>query len=502
MKTKIKIFSFFILLLILHTTSQNIISIPFTFQVPTSPQYKKLSDNIGYFFENYNPLFFINIGEKFKIRASFSDTNNNVYILNKILNECYSTYIYNQSSTYNEYTDITPSIKTTTYFISGGVFANETIKLYNNFYSDSKNYNEPNFVIEDINMQNKKNIETGECPIYYLGLKNDELLQFDLSFIKQLNEKNIIKNYIWNFYFYDKNSSSKYDGSLILGDVPHNYYSKLFNKDNYITNYMSIQKNQYSFSPYGIKLDKIYYLLGGKLKNFTNIQTSFNIESYLMIGTYEYQDEIESDYFNKYIRNKTCKLVQFVYSSETYDSYICNKTIMTEKELSKFPELIFQSSDYNNKTFIFDYKDLFTEYMDYYVFNIFFCNYDYPLFEDENIVWSIGLLFLKKYYLTFDSDSKILGLYDLKNDEKDKSSSDDKKSENIGNNSGMILTIILIIGISLIFIALIIFGVKLFLKTKKNIGTRKKRTDEVDDDDYEYLPENNEKGNNNSNTIN
>ena len=404
----------FILLFILHTTSPNIISIPFTIPVPT-PQYEELSDNIKFFFQNYNPLFIINIGEKFKIQARFDDTNNNVYLLNEIFNECHSTYIYNQSSTYKECTDIDHSVNTTSLFVIDSVYANETLKLFNNFYSDSNNYNEPNFVVEDVLMQIVKNISLGECPIYYLGLQIDEFRQFDLSFIKQLNEKNIIQNYIWNFYFYDKNNSSKYDGSLILGDVPHNYYSELFSEDNYITNYMSFQQDNFAFSPYGISLDKIYYLMDGELKNFKNIQTSFNIETYLIIGTYEYQNEIEIDFFSKYIQNEICQLIHFIYSYQNYDSYICKKNMMTENELLKFPELIFQSNDYNNKKFVFNYRDLFTEYMDYYVFNIFFYSYD-PDVVDENIVWNIGLLFLKKYHLTFDVDDKILGIYDLKNE--------------------------------------------------------------------------------------
>ena len=482
--------SFFILLFILHITSQSIISIPFSIPVPT-PQYQKLSDNINHFFANYNPYFFINIGENLKIRAIFDDKNNNVYIVNRIFNECDSTYIYNLSSTFKEYSNITPSINTTSFFVVGGVYANETLKLFNNFYKDSKNYNEPNFILKDVMMQIKKKVNPGECPIYYLGLKNEKLHEFDLSFIKQLNEKNIIKNYIWNFYFFDNNSNSKYNGSLILGDVPHNYYSESFSKENYFINNMSVLKEKYLFSPYGITLDKIYYSFNGKLKNFTKIQTSFNINSYLILGTYEYQNEIDYDFFIDYIEEEACELVSFLYLSKYYDSYICNKSKMTEKELSKFPELIFQSSGYNNKIFKFDYKDLFTEYMDYYVFNIFFHNYDYPAFQEENIVWNIGLLFMKKYYLTFDSDTKMLGLYDIKNDE-------DKEK----NNSGMILIIILIVGMSLIVITLIIFGVIFYLKKKNNIGQEKKRSDEIDDEDNERLTDNNQVGNNNSNAIN
>ena len=503
---EIKIFSLLILQIISHINLQNIISIPFNVKIP-SPQYEKLSDNIKNFYQNYNPLFFINIGEKFKIRARFDETNDNVYILNRIINECQSTYIYNQSSTFKEFINITPSSKTATFFVYGGVYANETLKLFNKFYLDSKDYNEPNFVFEDVIMQIKKDFEIGECPIYNLGLKNDNLRQFDLSFIKQLKEKNIIQNYIWNFYFYDKNTSSKYDGTLILGDTPHNYYSEYFNSNNYITNYMSIQVDERSFSRYGITLDKIYYLFNGELKNFNEKQTSFNINSYLIIGTYEYQCEILNDFFSKYIQNETCQIIPFVYSGQSYDSYICNKSKMTEKELSQFPELIFQSRNYNNKTFTFDYKDLFTEYIDYYVFNIYFLKYSvYSDFEYENIVWNFGLLFFKKYYLTFNSDTKILGVYDIQKDEsndknKDGERENEKKSENKENNSSIILKIILIIGISLIFINLIFFGVKMYLSKKKNAEPRKKRACEIDDD-YEYLPENNKEGNNNSNTIN
>ena len=69
------------------------------------------------------------------------------------------------------------------------------------------------------------------------------------------------------------------------------------------------------------------------------------------------------------------------------------------------------------------------------------------------------------------------------------------------SGNSRVLKIILIVGLSLIMVALIIFGVTIYLRAKKKTDERKKRLCEIDDD-YEYLPENNEKENNNGAIIN
>ena len=117
-----------------------------------------------------------------------------------------------------------------------------------------------------------------EFTIYYLGFKNDKLLQFGLSFKKQRKEKNIIQG-LFAIFFYDKNSSSKNGWSLILGESPYNYYSKLFKIGYYSIINIFTQKNKDLFSFYIIILDKIYYIFGGELKNLKQIETIFNINS-------------------------------------------------------------------------------------------------------------------------------------------------------------------------------------------------------------------------------
>ena len=111
----------------------------------------------------------------------------------------------------------------------------------------------------------------------------------------------------------------------------------------------------------------------------------------------------------------------------------------------------------------------------------------------NNKIWKLGQIFLKKYQMIFDYDSKTIGFYD-KNDNNIEitnryNNSTNTKKENI--KSSIVKNIIQY----LIFFIIILITFYLGMKIKES---RKKRANELKDDDFEYSSHNNINNNFNS----
>ena len=127
-----------------------------------------------------------------------------------------------------------------------------------------------------------------------------------------------------------------------------------------------------------------------------------------------------------------------------------------------------------NYTFEFNYMELFEEKNELYIFKIIFN-------PKNNFYWIFGKLWLAKYLMIFNQDSKTIGhYYYVGNIIKEKNGKDKINWVLLG-----------IIGILVLFI--IIFGSWMIYHYKKEI--KKKRINEIIDD-YDYIQENNDKQNN------
>ena len=117
--------------------------------------------------------------------------------------------------------------------------------------------------------------------------------------------------------------------------------------------------------------------------------------------------------------------------------------------------------------FEFDFKDIFQEIGNSLVFSIVFD-------EESPSHWVLGRIFFKKYQFVFDNDQRII-TYIKKN--KNKKEEDNKKDSN---------NIVIILKIMLIVVLLIGFGAGIILGKKLWDKNRKKRANELTDDDYDY----------------
>ena len=132
-----------------------------------------------------------------------------------------------------------------------------------------------------------------------------------------------------------------------------------------------------------------------------------------------------------------------------------------------------------------DSQDLFIKKFDnnFYFLVIFRQN------ADDNDDWILGEPFYKKYTFSFNLDARIVGFYDkIFPDEKN----NEEKIEN-SNESNNTVKIIFIIISCLILIALLMF-LSFYYGMKLKEG-RKKRANELKEDNYEYFPESDKENN-------
>ena len=287
------------------------------------------------------------------------------------------------------------------------------------------------------------------------------------TFPEILKKKHLAQSENYHFIYYsdnEKNFNGGYDAAILIGENPHEYNKDKYKEKNYVkTKALEMIKDL----GWIIEFTNYYFLKDGtkislNLTNFNNkIKGWFWFDLNFIIGTQDYLNSIKKNYFNNY--SKKCMSEKF---QKRYTVIWCDKDFDTKD----FPTLYFQNSEYN---YIFELtnKDLFEIRGDKKYFLIVFDSL-------SNYPWKLGKIFLKKYFFNFETDSKQIGFYNnLINDDPDNS---DKY------NSGFKIWLwflwsglIIIVGFGGFFIGNNI--------RKKN---RKKRANELDDEDYEYKQKN------------
>jgi len=281
------------------------------------------------------------------------------------------------------------------------------------------------------------------------------------NFIFELKKLGYINDYSWTVK-YIENDKNDLQGYLIIGDYPHLYDSQNYDEINIRTTLNNLAEKSWNLEFKNITINDT------PLTDYMTGIISFN--KACIIGTEEYKSKISYIYFNEYLGKNICFEDN---TNSHFFLYYCNANKFNKTDIDKFPALNFYHFQYNY-TFTFNGTDLFLESNGYYYFLIIFDRYDY-----RN--WYFGKLFLKKYQLIFNPDSKMISFYIDKNINND----EQKDKENILNhniNNNIVIIILIIIGI-ISFITGLIIG-SIIYKNKK-----KKNAKEMDDN--EYLFENN-----------
>ena len=365
-------------------------------------------------------------------------------------------------------------------------------------------YNSTNEKIEKISKIKVENIniifeeDKDELKYGIIGL-NYETSSKDVPYIvNELKKLNKINDYNWSFKFL-----SKTEGQLIISSLPHNYEKnhKYYSKNKY-TKILSSSAGDYSY-PWSIYFNQLYIKKNdNKLIASQITKCSLDPNLGFIIGNTKYKNLLLENYFNDLINNNICQLEKteltkynqtkiFYGTNGIYEFFTCNKNTF-ENYKKKFMPLFFDLPKYNY-TFNLNDDDLFMDLNDKYYFLVAFPE---NINESFYIHCFLGLPFYQKYRLVFNFDSKTIGFYnqfiidDNEEDEyKNKNENNRYKIINNANGKNYIKIIFEIIFCFLLFFVAYYVG-------KKLNEQRKKRANELNDDSYEYILQNNKDINN------
>jgi hypothetical protein len=297
------------------------------------------------------------------------------------------------------------------------------------------------------------------------------------NFIRQLYSKKAISTLMISIEYNLKGITEGFDGFIILGNYPHQLMPEKYREEDYISFY-SNQPNTMFITNFIISFDEISSINKDKTKFiFDNKRTILRLNSDLIMGTIEYLDFIENNFFKKYYELNICQK----YITKTNfisDFMIISCEINHEINFGEFPNLNFYMKS-DNLSFEFTYEDLFMNIKNKY----FFC----VIFETKNLVWHLGKPLLSKYTFVYNGEAKTIGFYKNKIINKNIIENNKEKAKFEINTGKIIIFCIAFF----IFIFLIIFIS--FLFGKKFNNNRKKFANELDDDNYEYNPKKNYK---------
>ena len=429
----------------------------------------------------------IDIGEpQYKIKAilSFDNPyfalipNKSFQKINNNINNSFEYYNFSKSNTFKNITCLNE------YFLESrnDIIAEEKFKIK---VFDYKNNINRDIILNNmkiiVGIDNKYNYKIFNLNIgFRIIIDNENNEKQNYNFIYQLKERKITNDYYWSIFFdvgkrengkflYNSEQLFNATGKLIIGDLPSIYEPNKFHKSQLLTIY-SFAKNL--VLTWAIDFNSIYYYNKiNKITKDTYTNVHININNYLIQAPNSYYFHIKNDFFNEYLSNNICE----IYSGNGFEAIFCHKSEkFNEVNLKEFPTLYMQNNELQY-IFEFNYLDLFLDEGDKYWFLITF-----PIFYEVE-EWFFGIIFLRKYNLIFNQDSKTISFYNPNLPlEDEKGNSPISINNNI--NIKTIIIIIIIILLSLISIGLGIYLGKIVYDNKKE----KKRFNELEDS-FEYI---------------
>ena len=350
---------------------------------------------------------------------------------------------------------------------SHGIISNENFNVKNN-KNETITIHNTNFILA------KKSREKNP-PEGIVGLHLPYYDSYpDYNLIVSLKKAKATNSYNW---FLDYDNYQNFESKMIVDGFPHDLNSTKYDKEKYITT-NAIEGGGGYYVIWGLTFSNIYYYNNNNTKTSISLESQrtahiqFNYE--LIIAPNETGAILENIFFGEYIKKNICFKDNLGNYKETF--FYCKN--VKEFDIKKFKTIFFKSVDMQT-IFELNYDDLFYYKDDFIYFLILF----------QGSSWTFGELFLKKYYLVFNQDSKTIGYY--MNIEEEKSiNNDDPINE---NKAKINLIHILLI---LILVSIIIVGIILYTKKDK----RKNRANELDDD-YVYDSKINDDSNENNKII-
>ena len=338
------------------------------------------------------------------------------------------------------------------------------------FYTDLNTQNINQYELPFIYSDNEKEIQKDKYEYHdytcmSVGLRMNFLVLHEpkSNFISQLKKAGLAT------YDFTLEYLTQDDGRIIIGEEPYSYEPSKYNKKKYK---VSGAMNEKYLNEFSLNFDSIYMLgENDKKEELDSKIIKFIVDMGLILGPEDYRKKIKELFFDKLIGDKIC------YEENIDRKYIywCDKSAENDIK-NNFPTLFLYMKQYF-KTFEFTYEDLFKRKNDKIYFLVHFKN-DY---YSTNNFFEIGKIFLQKYTLTFNQYNRHIGYHN--NEIKIEGEGEGEEKKSIWKNK------ILWIVLAILVVVFAILGVILGKKLREH--ARKKRINEVDDDNYEYTqPEN------------
>ena len=267
-----------------------------------------------------------------------------------------------------------------------------------------------------------------------------------------------LSKYLISFEFTDNNK-----GNFIFGDEMYNYNKDIYYQSQYVGSYTSETHQIYFYKS---------HLIDKNNEDIDVTDGTYSVLDYnsgVIIGISKFQNIINTNFFDALITDNSCKIDNITYNNSYYLVYNCKGENFSNK-IKSFPKLVFESKDFEYN-FELNYNDLFIKCGNVYYFLIIFKG------NDKQTVWRFGQPFFKKFNFSMKLDEYWVGFYNPNKPaiKQDVDNPDEKKS-----NATKII----------IIVALVIFvlglAVGMFFLGKKMRNERKKRANELTDDNYDY----------------
>ena len=359
-------------------------------------------------------------------------------------------------------------------------FCSETFHF--NTY-DNKSVNSSGF---RFNIYHDFIIERYKCGI--IGMKNPSNIYYEnnytyIYFFDELKKGKLIDENYFSILFEENNDNFDYNhslylGKIIIGESPHVFNPELYQKSDEIV----IPGKDYIFLVNTIKFNtSTDFFFESNIK----IQIAFT--SGFIKGSNLYRKEIENAFFADLIKNELCKLEYLNENLYTNNYYIysCSNDPIVIDKINYFPYLYFEIRS-QNITFIFTQKDLFKTFKDRIYFLIAFRDEKYSKYNNK---WYVGEIFLRKYFTSFNFDSKSISFYRSQINKANFDSKivyDGKDLDKKSNLFNVIRTLFEVLMGIFIILMLYVF----YRKTRRK---RKLHANELEVNNYSYVPKKEEK---------
>lgn len=306
----------------------------------------------------------------------------------------------------------------------------------------------------------KKNNISFACGKTGLLVPSNKLyINTGINFIYQI-QKNLenVDNSFMIKYNYNKNIEEMNDGVLIIGAESYEKNSK----EELISIYT--KPNQYgSMIEWRFDVDQI--IIGNHFFEFKNEEFVIKSDIEGIEIPYSFYSQLNKIYFNNYYRRNICK---YDIVNNIYLIISCNANIFHQKDIKIFPRINFLKFKikYN---FTFSGEELFYKSNNNYFFKMI------ANFERYKADFKLGRIFLKKYKIIFNSDSKIMYFYKNNNERTNDLAALKGKKQNI-----------FLFSFSYIFIGILFLLIGIYFGRKYCFMKRKIHANELEDNNYIY----------------